>query len=96
MHDINPTTDAPKFITNQGDLAQVVGVTPQYLSMAKKHYLASDSLIQRLVKVTGILPNIWMLPRYHKLLNRQLKAFFKTEKVKKESALTTLTTDQPT
>ena len=83
MQDTNNTTDVPTFITNQGELAQGVGVTPQYLSMAKINYLASDSLVQRLVGITGITSNVWMLPRYKKLLNKQLKDFFKSERIKK-------------
>jgi len=95
MQDINPTTNAPTFITNQGELAHIVGVTPQYLSMAKRNYLASDALVERLVAATAIPSNYWMLPRYKIMLSKMLREFFQAERAKKAKALTTQTTTKP-
>jgi len=86
MQDNNTTTNVPAFITNQGELAQIVGVTPQYLSMAKRNYLASDALVQRLVAATAIPSNYWMLPRYKVMLSKMLKEFFQSERAKKAKA----------
>lgn len=69
-----------EFITSQAKLARYVGITPQYLCVVKKKHIASESLIEKLSRITSISTSLWLSPDQHRALNRALVAFIKAER----------------
>jgi plasmid maintenance system antidote protein VapI len=67
-------------ITSQKILASKVGVTAEYLSYAKRNGM-SDTLADKLEEFTGIKKTTWLSPNKKTTLGRQLKEFFRKQKV---------------
>jgi len=68
-------------ITTQLKLASALGITAEYFSLVKKTHCASDTLLIELEKLTGISQVYWASPKRKALLDRDLKQFFKREKL---------------
>lgn len=76
------------YITNQKKLAGVIGISRQHLSSVKnKKCGASDELIAELQRITQISVATWLTPSRKATLDRELAAYFETEKYAESLAI---------
>jgi plasmid maintenance system antidote protein VapI len=68
------------YITNQVKLAQILGITPQWLSRIKHNCSASDTQLIQLEEVTGIPQIYWAASNRKHLLKQKLQTFFLEER----------------
>ena len=74
------------YITSQSLLAEAVGVSPQWLSTIKRYYSASDELLIKLEKLTGIPQVYWVSSKRKHLLDKKLEVFLNQEKERADRA----------
>ena len=75
-----------EYLTTQVKLSKALGISPEYFSMLKKYHTASNDLLQKLEKLTGIQQILWASPSRSRSLKVALKEFFTKERSEAKKA----------